>query len=136
MSNGNHKPVQEVITDLKEELKEFLNTRFAMLRAEMTEKANNIRMVAPVLLIGVGLLLTAWVTFTGLVIVLVAHLVPGPWAYVISFAIVTFAYGAIGAASAMYAWGKLKHTGVKPERTIRVLEQDRVWLQAEAKTQV
>ena len=136
MSNGNHKPVQEVITDLKEELKEFLNTRFAMLRAEMTEKANNIRMVAPVLLIGVGLLLTAWVTFTGLAIVLVAHLVPGPWAYVISFAIVTFAYGAIGAASAMYAWGKLKHTGVKPERTIRVLEQDRVWLQAEAKTQV
>ena len=136
MINGNHKPVQEVITDLKEELKEFLNTRFAMLRAEMTEKANNIRMVAPVLLIGVGLLLTAWVTFTGLVIVLVAHLVPGPWAYVISFAIVTFAYGAIGAASAMYAWGKLKHTDVKPERTIRVLEQDRVWLQAEAKTQV
>ena len=136
MINGNHKPVQEVITDLKEELKEFLNTRFAMLRAEMTEKANNIRMVAPVLLLGVGLLLTAWVTFTGLAIVLIAHLVPGPWAYVISFAIVTFAYGAIGAASAMYAWGKLKHTGVKPERTMRVLEQDRVWLQAEAKTQV
>lgn len=136
MTNGNHKPVQEVITDLKEELKEFLNTRFAMLRAEMTEKANNIRMVAPVLLIGLGLLLTAWVTFTGLAIVLIAQLVPGPWAYVIAFAIVTVAYGAIGAASAMYAWGKLKHTGVKPERTIRVLEQDRVWLQAEAKTQI
>lgn len=136
MTNGNHKPVQEVITDLKEELKEFLNTRFAMLRGEMTEKANNIRMVAPVLLIGLGLLLTAWVTFTGLAIVLIAQLVPGPWAYVIAFAIVTVAYGAIGAASAMYAWGKLKHTGVKPERTIRVLEQDRVWLQAEAKTQI
>src|SRR5690242_8847538 len=53
VTNGNHKPVQELIADLKEELKEFLNTRFAMLRAEMTEKANNIRMVAPVLLIGV-----------------------------------------------------------------------------------
>ena len=114
MTNANHKPVQEVITDLKEELKEFLNTRFAMLRAEMTEKVNNIRMVAPVLLIGIGLLLTAWFTFTGLAIVVIAHLVPGPWAYVISFAIVTVAYGAIGASSAMYAWGKLKHTGVKP----------------------
>jgi uncharacterized membrane protein YqjE len=134
--NGNHKPVQEVVTDLKEELKEFLNTRFAMLRAEMTEKVHNIGMVAPVLLIGVGLLLTAWFTLTGFAILLIAHLVPGPWAYVISFAIVTVAYGAIGAASAMYAWGKLKHTGVKPERTIRILEQDRVWLQAEAKTQL
>ena len=136
MTNGNHKPVQEVFSDLREELKEFLNTRFAMLRAEMNEKVHNVRMVAPVLLVGMGLLLTAWFTLTGFAVVLIAQFLPGTWAYVISFAIVTVAYGAIGAASAMYAWGKLKHTSVKPERTMRVLEQDRVWLQAEAKTQV
>lgn len=136
MINGHSKTVQEVVIELREELKDFITTRLAMLRGEMNEKLRTVRMVAPMVVIGMVLLLTAWLVFTGFVITIVAHLVPGAWAYVISFAIVTILYGLVGVATASYGWKRLKATSVKPERTIRVLEQDRIWIQSEARTQL
>ncbi len=137
MNNPYPKTVPEVLTELKEELKEFLTTRVAMLRLEMGEKLHKIKVAAPMLVVGLLLLITAWLVFTGFLVTIIAQaFLPSPWAYVLSFIIVVALYAIAGGVAAMSGWKQLKQAGLKPERTIRVLEQDRIWIQTEAKTQL
>ncbi len=136
MINGHAKTVPEAIAELKDELKDFISTRVEMLRSEMSEKLSAFKMAAPALLVGVLLLLTAWLVFTGFLVAIIAQaFAPHPWAYALSFVLVAVLYAIVGGAAAYMGWRGLRATGVKPERTIRVLEQDRIWLQTEAKTQ-
>lgn len=135
--NAHVKTVADVVSDLKEELQEFVSTRVTMLRSELGAKLENIKMAMPMLGVGMVLILTAWLAFTGFLISILAQAFwPHPWAYVLSFLIVAFVYGLIGGVAATAAWKKMNAAGVKPERTIRVLEQDRIWLHTEAKTQL
>lgn len=135
--NERSKNVTEVVSELKEEFKEFAGTRFAILRTEMTAKLRNIRMAAPALVIGLVLLWTAWLAFTGfLVCILAEAFSPRPWDFVVSFLVVAVGYAIVGGVAAQMAWRRLKETSLKPEVTMRVLEQDRVWLRTEARTQL
>lgn len=135
--NERAKTVTEVVAELKEELKEFAGTRFAILRTEMTAKLQKIRMATPMLVIGVGLLGTAWLAFTGFLVCIVAEVFwPRPWAFVVAFLIVAVGYAIVGGVAAQIAWKRLKATSLKPEVTMRVLEQDRVWMQTEVRTQL
>jgi VIT1/CCC1 family predicted Fe2+/Mn2+ transporter len=135
--NGHAKTVPEAIAELKDELKDFISTRVEMLRSEMSEKLRVVKMAAPALLVGVLLLLTAWLVFTGFLVAIIAQaFAPSPWAYTLSFVLVAVLYAIVGGAAAYTGWRGLRETSVKPERTIRVLEQDRIWLQTEAKTQL
>jgi VIT1/CCC1 family predicted Fe2+/Mn2+ transporter len=133
--NSHVKNVAEVVADLKEELQEFVSTRVAMLRTEVGAKLQTIKLALPTLIVGLVLLWTAWLAFTGFLVCLIAQAFWGSsWAFVISFIIVAFVYGVVGGMVALFAWKKIDESGVKPERTIRVLERDRIWLQTEAKT--
>jgi hypothetical protein len=135
--NTHVKTVADVVSDLKTELQEFLSTRVAMLRSELGAKLETVKTAMPMLVVGLLLLVTAWLAFTGFLIAIIAEaLEPRPWAYVVSSLIVAFIYALVGSVAAMVAWKKMNATGVKPERTIRMLEQDRIWLQTEAKTQL
>jgi Putative Actinobacterial Holin-X, holin superfamily III len=135
--NTHVKTVADVVSDLKTELQEFLSTRVAMLRSELGAKLETVKTAMPMLIVGLLLLVTAWLAFTGFLVAIIAEaLEPRPWAYVVSFLIVAFVYALVGSVAAMAAWKKMNATGVKPERTIRMLEQDRIWLQTEAKTQL
>jgi uncharacterized membrane protein YqjE len=144
VTNGNAKTVPDaiadlkaVIADLKTELQEFITTRLAIFSAEMREKVENIKRGAPMVVVGLLVLLTAWLTLTGFLVCLVAQaFTPNPWAYMAAFAIVTVFYAVAGAGVAAFAWKAMKGTGLKPERTIHVLQQDREWLQTEARTQL
>jgi hypothetical protein len=131
------KTIAEVVADLKKELQEFVGTRLAMLRTEMGTKLQVIKLAVPTLVIGLVLLWTAWLAFTGFLVCIIAQAFWGnSWAFVISFIIIAILYGVIGGILALLAWKSVNESGVKPERTIRMLEQDRIWLQTEAKTQV
>jgi len=137
MINAHAKTVPEAITDLKEELKEFLGTRVAMLRSEVGEKLQTIKLAAPMLILGLVLLATAWLAFTGFLVCIIAQAFDiGAWAYVVSFIIVTVVYAMAGGVTALFAWKQIKQVGMKPKRTMHVLEQDRIWLQTEARTQL
>ena len=144
MTNGNGKSVPEAIgalklelNQLKRELSEFISTRVAMLRSEAGEKLSTFKMAAPTMVVGFVLLLTAWLLFTGFLVAIIAQaFMPNPWAYTLSFVLVAALYAIIGGAAAYMGWKQLRDTGIKPERTIRVLEQDRIWLQTEAKSQL
>ena len=137
MSNGGTKTVTEVVEELKSEVIEFVSTRFAMLEAEFDEKVQWFKMAAPLLSVGVILLGTAWLLSTGFLVCMIAQaFAPNPWAWAIAFLVVAALYTIMGGVAAYLAWRQLKEKGVKPERTLRVLKQDTMWLQREAKTQL
>jgi len=134
VNNGYTKTVPEVLAELRDELKEFANTRLAMLRSELSDKVASFKMAAPVLLTGVLLLGTAWLLLTGfLVVIIAAALAPNSWNYTVSFLVVGVLYAILGGVAVLLGWRQLREKGVKPERTIRVLQEDRVWLQKEGK---
>ncbi|HZP24187.1 MAG TPA: phage holin family protein [Terriglobales bacterium] len=137
MNNVHSKTVPEAITELRDELKEFIGTRVSMLRSELSDKMRTIRMAAPVVVVGFVVLLTAWLLFTAFLVCIIAQaFAPSPWAFSISFVLVSVLYLMVGGAAAYLGWKQLRESGLKPERTIRVLEQDRIWLQTEAKSQL
>lgn len=131
-----NRSVAEVLAEFRDELKEFLNTRIQMLRSEMTEKTQAWKMAAPAIAIGLVMLAVSLLLFTGLLVTVIAQAIHNNWAYPIAFAVVFVLYALIGAATAMYGIRTLKASGVAPERTLRVLKQDQVWLQTEARTQL
>jgi Putative Actinobacterial Holin-X, holin superfamily III len=136
MTNAYTKPLPEIAHDLKEELKEFVATRLAMLRSEMSEKLSSCKAAMPAMVLGLVLLWTSWLLFTALLVTAIATAFSSPWGWVFAFLIVTGAYLLLGLMLAVGAWSKLKQTKLVPERTLRVLKQDEVWLQTEAKTQI
>jgi hypothetical protein len=136
MTNGYAKSLPEIVNGLKVELKDFVATRLAMLRSEMQEKWSWLKLSLPALLIGAVLLMTAWLLFTALIVTAIANAFASPWAWVFAFLIVGGAYLLLGGMMVMGVVSKLRQTKLLPERTLRVLKQDEVWLQTEAKQQI
>lgn len=137
MINGNGKSVIEVVEDLRDEFIEFITTRIAMIEAEFDEKAQAIKMSGPLLGIGMLVLTTAWLLFSGFLVCMIAQaFAPHPWNWALSFLVVAVLYAIVGGGAAYLAWSQLKDKGMKPERTLRVLKQDGLWLQTEAKERI
>lgn len=144
MTNGNAyqthqngRSVAEVLNDFKVEVKEFASTRIQMLRAEMSEKISGMKTALPAIVIGAVLLWVALLLFTGAIVCAIALAWGGePWAYALSFGIVFIFYLAMGGVLVSYGINKMKASGLVPERTIRVLKQDQIWMQTEARTQL
>ncbi len=136
MANGYTKSLPEVVNDLKAELKDFVATRLSILRVEMREKLSAMKAAVPALIGGAVLLLMSWILFTGFLVTVIALAFGTPWGWVWAFLIVTAAYAFLGGMLAAGGWAKLKQAKLVPERTIRVLRQDEVWLQSEARTQI
>ncbi len=58
------RPLGEVLTDLKTELKEFISTRIQILQSEITEKVGTMKASAPTIVIGALFAVTAWILFS------------------------------------------------------------------------
>ena len=138
MTNGNlhnGRTVADVLNEFKEELKEFAVTRAQMLRSEMQEKVSAWKMGLPTMIIGILLLLTAFFVFTAGLVELVALAFNQPWGLAVACFIVTAIYGLLGGLLFAYGLRTAKEPGLAPERTLRVLREDRVWLKREARTE-
>lgn len=130
---ANGKTVTEVLQDFKNEFSTFLATRFQMLQEEMKQKATAMKSALPIIAIGLVFLLTAWFALTAALVVVIANAFPNnPWAYAISFAIVGVLYLVIGGIAGLVGKNMLTKPGIKPEKTIRVLQEDKIWIQTEA----
>ncbi len=137
MINGNTKTVIEVVEELRDEFIAFITTRIEMVEAEFDEKAQAIKMSGPLLGIGLLVLVTGWLLFSGFLVCMIAQaFAPNPWNWALSFLAIAVLYAIVGGAAAFVALGRLKEKGVKPERTLRVLKQDGLWLQTEAKERI
>ncbi len=135
--NINDRSVAGVLAEMKDEIKDFIQTRLDMLKSEMKEKLSLLKTAVPLIVVGLVFGVTAWFVLTAALISIVAlAFYPNRFAYFLSLLIVGAVYLVIGALSASFAVRELRQSGLKPERTIRVLKEDQVWLQTEARHQV
>lgn len=125
----------EVVVEIKEELKEFLQTRVQILIAELREAVKNSK--SGTILGGTAALLlgTAWLLLNLALVGLIAVAFWGsPYAWFYAFLIVGMFWAILGGMLGLAAARKFQ--GLAPKKTIEVLKQDKVWLQQEARSQV
>jgi hypothetical protein len=132
----NGRSLAQVIAELKDELKNFVQTRLEMLRAEWREKLQAWKLALPLMACGVALLATSWFLLTAAFIAIVAAaFYPSRFAYFFAFAIVGAIYSLVGAMATAFAIREMRVRGMIPQRTIQVLKDDATWLQTEARSQ-
>lgn len=131
----NEKSIGTVVSETKQELKEFIQTRIAILRTEFAEKLRIWKYAIPMLLAALALFLAAWIVLTFAIVALLAGIFqPSPYAWLFGGLIVGVAYLLLGLAVGWFAYSELSSVGVAPQRTMEVLKQDQVWIQNEART--
>src|SRR3954462_11224553 len=133
MTNGrfeNERSLQATLQDIKNEIKDFVQTRFEILMQEMQEKISSYKSALPMAVAGLLFLATAWFLLTGAIVAAIALALGWPWA----FAIVGFASFILGAPIGWLAYKEVTSATMKPERTMQVLKQDQVWLEQERKS--
>jgi uncharacterized membrane protein YqjE len=129
------KSIATILSETKEELKQFVTTRVNILKAEMDEKISRIKSVIPLVIVAVLFLLSGWMVLTfALIALLHAFFVPSAYAWLWASLIVTALYIAVGGIAGWLAYSEIKATNLTPTRTLKVLQQDQVWIQNEART--
>ena len=131
------RPLSQTIGETINELRDFAETRIAMLRSEMREKLQNLKFAAPVLVVGGLFAVSAWLLLTGAIVAVLAVAFRGSaYAAFLALVIVGVVYSIIGACALWMAFGRLGRNSLIPERTINVLREDKVWLENETRTQL
>jgi uncharacterized membrane protein YqjE len=134
---NNGRSLAAIIAEMKDELKEFARTRIEMFTAELHEKMRTLKIAATLAVLGVLLLGTAYLFFTvALVGLAVAFFAASPYRWFFAFAIVAVVWTLLGGIAAYFAKREFELKGLMPRKTIKVLKEDKIWIQAEAKNQL
>jgi uncharacterized membrane protein YqjE len=133
VTNGrfeNERSLQGTLQEIKNEIKEFVQTRFEIFKKEMQDKASAYKSAMPMAAAGLLLLATAWFLITGAIVAAIALALGWPLAFLIT----GFGYFVLGMCVGWLAYKEVTSQSMKPERTLRVLKQDQVWMEQEAKS--
>lgn len=130
MYEVNNRPLTAIVAELKDDVVQFLQTRYQMLLAEMKEKVETWKIALPWLGVTVLLGLVSFLLLTGAAVAAISVVVGVGW----SLLIVGVVYLILGAISAVVVYGELKSQGVAPTRTLQVLQHDKEWLQKKARS--
>jgi uncharacterized membrane protein YqjE len=129
------KSIATILSETKDELKQFVTTRVNILKAEMDEKISRLKAVIPLAVVAALFLVSGWMVFTFALIALLQTLfLPSVYAWLWASLIVTAVYLLVGAIAGWLAYSEIKATSLTPTRTLKVLQQDQVWIQNEART--
>jgi len=129
------KSIATILSETKDELKQFVTTRVNMLKAEMDEKISRLKAVIPLAVVAALFLVSGWMVFTfALIALLHALFLPSTYAWLWAGLIVTAVYLLVGGIAGWLAYSEIKATSLTPTRTLKVLQQDQVWIQNEART--
>jgi uncharacterized membrane protein YqjE len=131
-SENNGKTMAQVANELKHDLMEFLQTRLEMLRAEVNQKVSMMKVVIPMFAIAFIFLWFAFMLMSVALVAGIAVLIGWGW----SFLAVGLFYCLIAGLVGGLAYREIRSTGLMPKRTLKVLQQDQVWLQGEARSQL
>ena len=103
----------------------------------MGEKMRTIKTALPMLATAAAFLATAFLLFTLCLVALVSVAFYGnPFRWFFAFIIVALLYSIVGGMAAVFGLRELRAQGMMPKKTIKVLKEDQIWLQHEARTQV
>lgn len=129
--------LSSIVAELKQELKEFVDTRIAMFKSELREKAAHWKIALPLAAVGAVLLATAYLLLVASVVALVAAFIPdSPYRWFFALLGVTVLWSLLGAIALFVAKREFEPKKLIPQRTIEVLKGDKLWLQQEARNQI
>lgn len=133
---NHNKPIGQVVQELKNDARDFVQTRLEILNHEMKAKIDIWKVAIPMMVVAAVM---AWVSFLVLTFALVSFLAgifqPSPYAWCFG-ALIVFAVYLIGAFLLFYlAKREMQEAGLAPTRTMRVLKDDQIWIQNEARSQ-
>jgi uncharacterized membrane protein YqjE len=131
---GNHqRGLRDLVREILDELKDFANTRFQVMKFELQETLASVKVAVPLIAVALVLMFTAILVFTAAAVTLVARAFAGsPWAWFLALVIVAVLWMGLGAIAAFFAYNEFRSKGRFPKRTVEVLKADREWLQSEA----
>jgi len=127
--------LSEVVSELKLEAREFVQTRMQIFKQELGTKASVLKMAVPLFALAVVFAWVGFLAITALLAVVIANAFTGMAGWMWAFLIVGGAYFIIAGLCAAFAWGELKQRSLVPKHTLQVLKQDQIWLRNEAKSQ-
>ena len=128
------KSVAALISEMKQELQDFAQTRFTMLKVELQEKVRALKAAAPLALIGALLLLTAFLLFSlALVALIFAALPDSSYRWFLALLAIAVFWSLIGGIAAYMAKRELEVKGLLPKKTVEVLKEDKQWIQFEVR---
>lgn len=133
--SGSERSLGSIIAEIKDEVKEFVNTRVEMIKAELQETATAAKTAVPLILIALGLFVTGFLLLTMAAVVLVAFAFAGSalaWFY--AAIVVAFVWFCLGATAAFFAYNAFRSHSRFPQRTVEVLKADKAWLQTEVRS--
>jgi putative superfamily III holin-X len=132
----NNRTIRDVVTELKSDARDFVSTRLQMLSQEMKEKVGVWKVAIPML---AAAALFGVVTFLALTFAFIAFFAgvfygsAYSWCY--GALIVTAGYFLIAIGMFYLGRRELTQAGLAPKRTLRVLKEDQIWIQHEARSQ-
>jgi hypothetical protein len=133
----NGRSLGDTVNEVKQEFKQFAETRIAMLQSEIREKIETIKASAPLMVVGALIGITAFFVLTAALVCLIYVVFAGSaYAPFIACLIVGVVYAIAGVSLLLMGYRSISKKGIVPERTIKVLKDDKVWLQNEARTQL
>jgi uncharacterized membrane protein YqjE len=132
---GEEKSLREVIYDIKDELRDFAVTRVEMLKSELREKFDRIKTAIPLIAVGAVFAVGAFFALTFGIIAVIASAMPdNQWRWAIGAGVVFGLYAIIGGIVGWMGYREVTTEGLAPQRTLRVLTQDQMWIQNEARS--
>jgi uncharacterized membrane protein YqjE len=134
--NG-ERSLASIIVEIREELKELVNTRLEMLRSELHETAAALKAGIPMLVISAVFLGTGYLLLTAALVAVVWVAFAGnPYGWFYSFLIVGFVWLTIGGIAGLLAMHRFREHGFFPRTTVQVLKADKAWIQNEIRGSV
>jgi uncharacterized membrane protein YqjE len=133
----NGRDLTALLSEMKDELKDVIQTRVAMFKMELQEKIAILKSAAPLAVAGILLLGTAYLLLTLALVGLVLAAFPdNPYRWAIAFAAVGVLWLIMGSAAAYFAYREFQLKGLMPKRTVEMLKEDKQWIQQEVKNQI
>jgi len=129
--------LSKLVVEMKNELIEFVTTRFELFRSELRDATAAWKAAAPLCLAAIVLLFTGYLLLTLAIVGLVVVAFAGnPDAWFFAFLITGLAWCLFGAIAAYLAYNSLRRHGVLPRKTIEVLKADKFWIENEVGSQI
>jgi uncharacterized membrane protein YqjE len=118
------------LSEMKQEFKDFVQTRVQLLKTETAEKWSVWKRALIWMAVAAVSLITGWFVFVFSLVALVHALLTSVgygwfWGAIIVSAVFLF----LGVVTGATGYGMMKTSGLAPTRTLKVLQQDRAWAQ-------
>ena len=126
--------VADVLMEIKNELRDFVETRYELFRSELKDGLSTVRSAAPLAIAAAIFFGTAYLLLTlALVAVIAVAFWNNPYHWFFAFLIVGVVWAIIGGVLAFLVLNGLRTRGLFPKKTVEVLKRDKRWIQNEVK---